>query len=364
MRYPAVAMPTRRFVPLAALTVLMAACGGSAAPASSAPASAKPAVSGASAASAKPAGSAAAGELTKMNIPFNAISVSQTALYVAVDAGLFKKYGLDVSTEFIANSPQLIAAMSAGQINVASAGQDAVINANLNGSDIAIIATGVEKVIFSIYGSSKLSKIEDLKGKKLGVTQLGASTDFVGRYVLRQAKLEPEKDVAILQMGGQPEIIAGLQGGSIDAGVLAPPITTQARKAGFKQLADLADYDLVFYQGPLDAKKSWLKEHPAEALNVVRGYLDGIATVNKDKQTAIQAISKYTKLTDAEALEEGYQAVVKSLPKVPLPKVDAIKTGLAENKSPAAKTADPASFIEPSLVDQLQKSGFIDSLYK
>jgi len=227
-----------------------------------------------------------------------------------------------------------------------------------------LIATGVEKVIFSIYGSSKLSKIEDLKGKKLGVTQLGASTDFVGRYVLRQAKLEPEKDVAILQMGGQPEIIAGLQGGSIDAGVLAPPITTQARKAGFKQLADLADYDLVFYQGPLDAKKSWLKEHPAEALNVVRGYLDGIATVNKDKQTAIQAISKYTKLTDAEALEEGYQAVVKSLPKVPLPKVDAIKTGLAENKSPAAKTADPASFIEPSLVDQLQKSGFIDSLYK
>ncbi len=297
-----------------------------------------------------------------MTIPFNAISVSQSALYVAVEAGLFKKYGLDVTTENIANSPSLIAAMSAGQIPVATAGQDAVINANLNGSDIAIIATGVDKVIFSIYG--KVGSIADLKGKKLGITQLGSSTDFVGRYVVRQAKLEPEKDVAILQMGGQPEILAGLQSGAIDAGVFAPPVTTQARKAGFKMLADLSDYDLVFYQGPLDAKKSWLKEHPDLALNIVKGYVEGIATVFKDKKATIQAISKYTKLTDEEALEEGYQAVVKALPKVPLPKTEAITTGLAENKNPAAKTADPASFIDPSFVDQLQKSGFIDSLYK
>lgn len=340
----------------------------SAKPAASAAASAKPAASGATA-SAKPGASAAAqagatGNLPKLTIPYNAISVSQTPLYVAVEQGLFKKYGVDVSTEYMANSPQLVAAMVGGQIVVSSAGQDAVVGADLNGGDIAVVATGVDKVIFSIYGKKELGGIADLKGKKLGITSIGASTDFVGRYVLQQAKLEPEKDVAIIQMGGQPQMFAGLSSGAIDAAVLVPPVTTQARKSGFKELANLADYPLVFYQGPLDMKKSFIKAQPDEALNVMKGYVAGVAATLQDKQGALDAISKYTKTTDPDELQDGYQSVVKVLPKVPAPKAEALKTSLEQSALPNAKTADPASMVDSSLVDQLQKSGFIDSLYK
>ncbi|HEX6513132.1 MAG TPA: ABC transporter substrate-binding protein [Chloroflexota bacterium] len=338
----------------ACLLLLLASCGGAAAPAATS----------APAANAKPAASAAAGDVPKMTIPYNAISVSQTPLYVAVEQGLFKRYGVDVTTEYMANSPQLVAAMTGGQINVTSAGQDAVVGADLNGADIVVVATGVDKLIFSIYGTPKINSITDLKGKKLGVTSIGASTDFVGRYVLRQAHLEPEKDVAILQMGGQPQILAGLTSGAIDAGVIVPPVTTQATKQGMKELANLADYDLNFYQGPLDANRSWLKANHEQALNVMKGYVAGIAATLQDKQAAEEAISKYTKTTDQRELDDSYQAVLKALPKVPLPKPDAIKSSLEQNSSPKAKTADPASMVDGSLVDELQKSGFIDGLYK
>jgi NitT/TauT family transport system substrate-binding protein len=396
-----------RIVPICASLLLLAACGGQTAPspsASTAPpsaagpaasasaaakpagssaaaasakpaassaaaASGKPAASGAAAASAKPAasiaaGSAAAGALPKMTIPYNQVSVSQTPLFVAVEQGLFKKYGVDVSTEYMANSPQLVAAMLGGQINMSSAGQDAVVGADLNGGDIVVVATGVDKLIFSIYGTPKIEKLADLKGKKLGITSIGASTDFVGRYVLRQANLQPEKDVAILQMGGQPQMLAGLISGAIDAAVLVPPVTTQAKKQGFKELANLADYNLAFYQGPVDARKSWLQANRAQALNVMKGYIAGIAATYQDKPGTLEAISKYTKVTDAQELDDSYQAILRALPKNPLPKAEAIKTSLEQNTSPNAKTADPATMVDASLVEELQKSGFIDSLYK
>jgi ABC-type nitrate/sulfonate/bicarbonate transport system substrate-binding protein len=356
------------------LAAVLAACGGQATPTPSSPppavsASAKPAASAGTSASAKPAGSGVAaaseaGTLPKLTIPFNAISVSQTPLYVAVEQGLFRKYGVDVSTEYMANSPQLVAAMVGGQIVVSSAGQDAVVGADLNGGDIVVVATGVEKVIFSIYGKKDLNGIADFKGKKLGITSIGASTDFVGRYVLQQAKLVPEKDVAIIQMGGQPQMMAGLSSGAIDAAVLVPPVTTQARKAGFKELANLADYPLVFYQGPLDMKKSFINAQRDEALNVMKGYVAGIAATLQNKQAALDAISKYTKTTDPDELNDGYDSVVKVLPKVPAPKPEALKTSLEQSTSPAAKTADAATMVDASLVDQLQKNGFIDSLYK
>lgn len=302
--------------------------------------------------------------MPKMVIPYNQISVSQTPLFLAVEQGLFKKYGVDVSTEYMANSPQLVAAMVGGQINMSSAGQDAVVGADLNGGDIVVVATGVDKLIFSIFGTSKVNSIADLKGKKLGITSIGASTDFVGRYVLRQNKLEPEKDVAILQMGGQPQMLAGMASGAVDAAVLVPPVTTKAKKQGMHELANLADYNLAFYQGPLDAKKSWLTANRQQALNAMKGYVAGIAATYRDKEAAKAAISKYTKTTDPQELEDSYQAVLKALPKVPLPKAEAIKTSLDVSTSPKAKAADPASMIDPSLVDELQKSGFIDSLYK
>ena len=351
------------------VALLLSACGGLSAALSTAPASAsatapaqppKPA-----AATSAPARSAAAEPpLVQLTIPYTAVSVSNTPIWVPIEAGLFKKYGIDAKTEFVSQSPNVTAAMLSGQTPVANQGEDSVINADLEGGDIAIVASGMDKFLFSLFSSPKIATVADLKGKKIGISKIGSTTDFVARLVLSKNNLKPEKDVALLQLGGVPEIMAGIQSGAVDAGVLSPPTDSKARQAGLKELVNLAKYDVTYYQAPLAITKSWLAGHHDQALNVLRGYAAGIALIHRDKEQTKAIIAKYTKTADPAVLEDAYQALVSALPQVPTPKPDAIQTGLSQSTAPKAQTADPNSFIDASLVDELQKSGFIDSLYR
>ena len=353
------------FVLLLGLT----ACGGAAAPgpsSASASATTKPsAVSSAGQSQSAPASVlASSGQaLPQLTIPYTAISVTSSPLWVTLETGQFAKYGLDVKTEYIPTSTALTPAMLSGQIPVANNSEDALINANLAGGDLAIIAAGADKFVFSVYTKS-LANVSDLKGKKIGITRIGAATDFAARFVLAKNNLTPDKDVALLQIGSVPEILAGILSGAVDAGVLSPPTTAQARKANLKPIANLSDYDVRYYTGPIAAKKPWLRDHRDLGLKVVQAYAAGIAVIHRDKETTMRIIGKYSKTDDAAVLEDAYSSLLPALPRVPLPKVDAIQTGLAQASEPNAKTADPASFINPSLVEELQASGFIDNLYK
>ncbi|HLY64565.1 MAG TPA: ABC transporter substrate-binding protein [Chloroflexota bacterium] len=350
------------------LALFLSACGGSSSAPSTALASApaasaqppKPAV-----ASSAPARAATSEQpLAQLTIPYTAVSVSNTPIWVPIEAGLFKKYGIDARTEFVSQSPNVTAAMLSGQTPVANQGEDSVINADLEGGDIAIVASGMDKFLFSVFSSPKLATVADLKGKKIGISKIGSTTDFVARLVLSKNNLQPEKDVALIQLGGVPEIMAGIQSGAVDAGMLSPPTDAKARQAGLKELVNLTKYDVTYYQAPLAITKSWLTGHHDQALNVLRGYAAGVALTHRDKEQTKAIIAKYTKTDDQAVLEDAYQALVLALPQVPTPKADAIQTGLAQSTAPKAQAADPNSFIDPSLVDELQKSGFIDSLYR
>lgn len=356
--------PWPRVLVLASL-VLLLACSAPASPAPSAPpaaATAPLAVATPSAAQPEPAAPAA--PVLEMRIPYQAIGIGGTPLWIAVDKGLFRRYGTEVTTDFVSLSPTLVASMLAGETTFAQAGQEAVISANLSGGDLVILGSGMERLVFSIYGLPGLERLADLRGKKIGITRLGATTEVIARYLLQQAGLQPDVDTAIVQMGGQVEILAGLQAGAIDAGVIAPPVTLRAQQAGFKELADMLDYDFPFYSSPLIARRAWVREHPRETLNVVRGYVAGVAAVHTDREAAVQAIGKYSHETDPEVVEESYRSLLKALPRVPIPRPEGLKAGMEQSAHPAARTTDPATFIDASFVQQLQSSGFIDSLYK
>jgi len=200
--------------------------------------------------------------------------------------------------------------------------------------------------------------------KDIGISQFGATTDFITRYVLKQAGMEARRDADIIPMGTQANNLAALQAGTIHAAVLAPPTTLKAKKLGFNPVADMADYDLLFYTSALLAKRSWVAAHPGDALNVVRGYVAGVAMVHNNRQAAEAALGKYSDTSDKELLDASYEALVKVLPRNPVPQAAALQTGLDENANPAAKTADPKSFIDASFLARLQREGFIDALYK
>jgi NitT/TauT family transport system substrate-binding protein len=300
----------------------------------------------------------------KLEIPYQAAGVGVLPLWTAINSGLFQKYGVEATTQFIAQSPTLVASMLSGEIPFANVGEDAVIAADLHGGDIVILASGPNKIFFTVYAAPGIRRVEDLKGKKIGISQFGATTDFAMRYILSQAGLRPGEDATLLAIGNQANNLTALQRGVIDATIMAPPATLKARQLGYHRVADMLDYGLLFYTSTLAGKKSWIAAHPAETLNVVRGYVAGIATVRTDKPAALAALAKYTDTKEPDLLEESYTTLVKTLPRNPVPEREALEAQLKNSKEPAAKTADPASFIDASFVDRLQNEGFIDRLYK
>lgn len=304
--------------------------------------------------------------LTKLRIPYTAISVAMAPTWVAMDQGLFKKYGLDVTIDYIATSPVLTAAMLNGEVQIAEAAEDVVITSGLGGSDIEILASGGERLLFSLYTKSTINSLQDLKGKTIAVTRRGSSTDFAAHWLLTKNNLVPDKDVAFVNTGGVPEILTAMQTGQVDAGVLSPPTTTKARQAGFKELADISAQDLAFYQAPVIARKSWVDKNPDLVRSFMKAYVEAIAVMKKDKATTKAIIGKYTQTTDDAILEESYASFVKILPQAPAPKLEAIKNGLdqAALDNPKAKDANPNQFFDAKWVQELDQSGFIAGLYK
>jgi NitT/TauT family transport system substrate-binding protein len=304
----------------------------------------------------------------KLSIPYNAVGIDVTPLWIAIETGIFKQYGIDVSPGGVMQSPTIVASMLSGETPFAISGPDAVISADLNGGDIVMLVSGSEKLLFTIYGTPNIQSVGDLKGKKIGVTQFGTTTDFIAHYVLKNAGMQPDKDATILPMGAQTNLLAALLSKRLDAAVLGFDVSIRANQLhkldDFRIVEDMYNSDLLFYTGSLLAKKSWVKTHRNDTLNVVRAYVAGVAAVHNNKQAAVAALEKYTNTTDVEVLESSYASLLKKLPKVPIPRASVMQSLLDESKLPAAKKADPMSFIDPSFINELQQDGFIDSLYK
>ncbi|MBI4317348.1 MAG: ABC transporter substrate-binding protein [Chloroflexi bacterium] len=148
---------------------------------------------------------------TKLRVAYSAISGGHSALWITKEKGLFEKYGLDVELQYIASGPTLVQSMIAGEIGLAQTGGGPIISAAVGGADMLIIGGSTQVLVFSLFGHSSLSRVEDLKGKTVGVTRFGSATDFALRQTLKKYNLDPEKDVSIVQVGGLPEILPALQ---------------------------------------------------------------------------------------------------------------------------------------------------------
>lgn len=166
-------------------------------------------------------------------------------------------------------------------------------------------------------------------------------------------------------MGTKQNALLAIIAGRLDAGVLGAEIILQSKDLGAaKSVANMFDCDLLFYTGRIVAKRSSVAAHRNDAMNVVRGYLAGVAAVYHDKRAATAAMSKYLKITDAEALEQNYQMLMKVLSKDQVPRAAGITTGLEASKLAGAKPTDPNTFIDPSFVEELSRDGFIEALYR
>ena len=301
----------------------------------------------------------------RMAVAYSAISGTQTAFYLAADAGLFDKHDLHVDPVYVASGTKVTQAVLAGEFPIALAG-GIVVNAILAGSDLVFIGGVVNAPAFYLIVQPSIRKPEDLRGKALGVTSYGSSTDFTVRYLLRKWGLEPDKEVKVLQMGGQPEILSALVGGRIQGGVLTSPGEYRARKAGNVLMADFSKIGLDYPTVSLITTRSFAAKEPATVRRFLMGYSEGVERMFRDKELALKIISKYTRNTDREVLEATYAYATNFIERPPRVPVKGIETILEQTAAtnPKAKGRRAEEFVDTSFYNELEKSGFFKSLGK
>lgn len=248
---------------------------------------------------------------TTLNVGYSSTSANYAALWVAKDGGIFDREEIKVEPIFIPSGTLLTQALLSGDVHVGFPNGGQVIAATARGADLTIIGMAVGKMIFSLMAPAKIRSAAELKGKKIGVTRFGSATDVSLHAALKKSGLNPEKDVVILQMGSIPNIMAALQNGSLEAGVLSPPTHWQAEKLGYKELINITDLNIAYPNPSIATSKRMLKEKEDLIRRFMRGYVRGIDRVKSDKPFTKKVLAKYTLIRDDEIMEKVYDFYAK-----------------------------------------------------
>jgi NitT/TauT family transport system substrate-binding protein len=305
--------------------------------------------------------------LQKINVAYSSISGNQVALWVAQDKGFFRKYGLEVQAVLIESGTTTTQALVSGEISLAQVAGPAVIQSNLRGADAVIIAGVINTLTFQLYTERGITRPDQFKGKSVAVTRFGSATDFAMRYALDKYGLDPNKDVAILQMGNQPAQLAALEAGKVQGAMLSAPTSLRAKKMGFPMLADLQMLGLEYQHTSITTSRALLKSKPDLVRDFMRAYIEGTHYGKTHRKETLDILAKYLRTDDKEVLEDTYESILLTLiPEKPYPTQKGVQIILRELgvKDPVARSAKPEQFVDLSVIKELDSSGFIDRVYK
>ncbi len=197
----------------------------------------------------------------KLRVTYSAIGGSQAAVWIPYEAGIFRKHGLDVELLYVGGGGRAAQVVQSGEVPIGLFTGGAVINSNLAGGDLVVIGSSMNVMTFSVIARPEVRRIEDLKGKRIGISRFGSATDFGLRYAEGQWPLKRQRDFAVIQAGGMPDLLNALRSGALEAAVLNVELTIVARKEGFKELANLAKMGLSFPTSSVGTTRSYIKRN-------------------------------------------------------------------------------------------------------
>jgi ABC-type nitrate/sulfonate/bicarbonate transport system substrate-binding protein len=305
--------------------------------------------------------------LRKVRMAFTSLSSVMCPPWIAREVGIFNKHGLDVEVIATPTGVEGMNALIAGEVQFLQISGGTTASAALGGADVMVVGTTLDALVQNLIARPEIEKAEQLKGKSVGITRFGTSIDVGARLALKHFGLVPEKEVAIVQVGGMESMVTALQTNRIQAGILSYPAITQALKLGNRVLLDIASLGIPYAFTGITTRGRLIKEDP----DLVRRYLmaqtEAIARAKRDKNLALKVMAKYLRTANPNALAESYDIdVQKYMLRVPLTTVEAMKSVLDDlaGRIPKAKDAEPRKFFDDSFVRQMQSSGFIDALYR
>lgn len=304
--------------------------------------------------------------LPSLNVAYNNISIGASPIWIMHHAGIFQKHGLDVTLSF-ARGTLATQAMVAGSFPVGFASTPSVISSSLAGARLKIVASLINRMIYAVVTAREITGAAQLRGKRVGISRLGDASETATRFAARELGLDPDRDLAMLQIGNSPDRFAALRAGRIEGMVADPADVIRAKREGFNVLADLTARG-IDYQGSIVAmSEGFIRDHGETALNFVRAFVEGIHYFKNHREETIRVAATYLRTTDLDALRQGWQIFAERLiPEKPYPSVKGMQLVINEvaSRNPAARNATPEQFLDTRLIEQVDRSGFIDRLYR
>ena len=305
------------------------------------------------------------GAADKLRIGYGAPSVTMAPLWIAQEGKVFARNGLDIEVLYL-ESALVQRALIAGEISFGEMTGALLSAPRLQGADVTMVLGFVDRLLFRLVARADIKTAADLKGKRIGTSRFGAALDRAARLVLPKLGVNPDKDVIFVQIGSEATLLTALLGKSVDATLLQPPRFKKAVDAGMTVLANLEEMNIPFQHTGLVTTHRFIAKNPDVSRRVVKSFVDGIHLMRTNPEVAKKAINRHMRLNDERELEETYQLLKRVALIKPYPSLEGIKTILNDliDQIPAAKTADPKDFVDTQFLQELDKSGYIDRLYR
>src|SRR5437660_6502728 len=301
-----------------------------------------------------------AGAAESLRLGFSGAIATQLAGYLAVDQKLFDLYGVNVELTQSAGTT-MIRALDSGSLQVAIVGGGQALSAYLKGVEVRIISGLVNIVPFQLWAKPEISQLKDLKGKLIANTPPGTSLNLANQILLMRAGLDPLRDVKLVAFGRLGLVSQALFTGVVDAALLSPPDTIEARKSGLRMLIDLATARIPCPFTSVVTTKTVLEKSPASLDRFLRGILHGIKLALTNPDIARKTLSRNMRLTEPEAVEEVYQRAILAYERVPMVPKEAIDTVVKLSTGPSNR--NPFGVLDMSILERIDKEGFVRSLY-
>jgi ABC-type nitrate/sulfonate/bicarbonate transport system substrate-binding protein len=306
------------------------------------------------------------GAADKIRIGYSGATVSNAMLWVTDEGKLFQKNGIDPQILYLQTTLGQTA-MIAGEIDMCVYSGSLLSSARVQGADVVMVASFLNKPLYRLVVRAEIRTVADLKGKRLGITRFGTVTDSMSRLLIGKLGLDADKDVSYVQVGDVPVLLASLSTGRIiDGAIIQPPYYLKAVASGMRVLVNMQEMDIPVQQTGLNTTQRFIAKNPDIARRGVKSVIEGIHLMRTNPAVAKRALSKRMQIKDEKELEDTYQLLKSFVQVKPYPTLEGFKAIFEDlaKRVPAAKNANPKDYVDTRFIDELDRSGFIDALYR
>lgn len=308
---------------------------------------------------------ARAAEAERLNVCFSSIAATSITTWVPYEAGIYKKYALDVRIIYVAGA-QAITTLISGDTQIVQGSGAAAALSRLFGSDLTVIGTTINVIPMSLVTTPDITTAQDLKGKTYGVSRFGSLTDLGLKRAVTELGLDPEKDIKMIQTGGVPENLLFMQQGVIKGALISSPTLEKAKELGYREFMNLANLKYRYPGTALVTTDSFIRSRPQTLNRFLKATLEGIKYAKANPDVTIRILGKYTRTTDTKLLTSAFKSYIlgyiRDIPTVTHAEMEAVIEDIA-TRNPKAKGSDARQFYDPVPLEQLAKEGFIKELY-